>query len=71
MLKTQVKTHSKIDNSVKNQKFKTYMSNLSKDLKETRCTMLDIIIQTRLLPLLNVIIKIVGTRVSNLSRFLV
>ena len=39
-LKNQVENHSKIDNSVNNQKSKTYKSNFSKAWKENRDNML-------------------------------
>ena len=62
-LKNQVENHSKIDNSVNNQKSKISKSNFSKAQKEKRDNMLDIMIQKLLFLLLNIIIKTVGTRV--------
>ena len=59
-LKNQVENHSKIDNYVNNQKSKTSKSNLYKAWKENRDNMLDIKIQTSLLLLLNIIMKIFG-----------
>ena len=47
------------------------MSSYSKAWKEKRDNMIDIIIQKSLVLLLHIIIKRVGTRVSNLSLFLV
>ena len=70
-LENQLENHSKIDNSVNNQKSKFFKSNLSKAQKEKWDNMLDIMIQTDLLLLLNIIINKVGTRVSNLSHILV
>ena len=70
-IENQVKNHSKIDHSINNQKSKTPKSVFSKAWKEKRDNMIDIIFQTRLFLLLNIIIKRVGTRVSNLSHFLV
>ena len=67
----QVKNHSRIDHSINNQKSKTHKSVFSKAWKEKRDNTIDIIFQTRLFLILNMIIKRVGTRVSNLSHFLV
>ena len=66
----QVKNHSRIDNSVNNQNSKTSKSNFSEAWKEKRNNILDIMIQTSLFSLLNIIINIVGSRVSNLILFL-
>ena len=60
-LKNQVKNHSKIDNSVNNQKSKIFKSNLSKAWKEKRDNMLVIMSQTSLFLLLNIMRKKVGT----------
>ena len=69
-LKNQVENHSKTDNSVNNQKSETFKSNFSKSWKENRESMLYIMRQTSLFSLLNLIINIVGSRVSNLILFL-
>ena len=63
-LENQVENHSKIDNYLHNQKSKISKSNFSKDWKEKRDNMLEIMSQTRLLLLLNIITKTVGTRVK-------
>ena len=68
-LKNQVENHSKMDNSVNNQKSKISNSNFSRARKEKRDNMLEIMSQKILFLLLNIIIKTVGTRVSNLSHF--
>ena len=68
-IQTQVKNHSRIDHSINNQNSKTPKSVFSKAWKENRDNMMDIISQTRLFLILNIIIKRVGTRVSNLSHF--
>ena len=66
-LENQVENHSKIGNSVNNQKPKISKSNFSKAWREKGDNMLDIMIQTSILLLLHIIIKRVGTRESNLS----
>ena len=68
-LKNQVKNHSKIDNSVNNQKSKISKTGFSTAWKENRDNIIDIMIQTRLFLLLNIMIKMVCIRVSNLSLF--
>ena len=70
MFKNQVESHSKIDNSVNNQKYKTFKCNFSKAWKESRDNMLDIMIHTSLFLLFKITINRVDTRVSNLSQFL-
>ena len=62
----QFEIHSKIDNYINNQKYKTSKSNFSKAWKENIDNMLEIMIQTSLLLILNIIIKRVGTRCSNI-----
>ena len=69
MFENQVENHSKIYNSINNQKPKTSRYNFYQVLKEKRDTILDIMMQKRLFLLLNVIINRVGTRVSYLSNF--
>ena len=59
-LKNQVENQSKIDNSVNNQKSNISKSNFSKARKENRDNMLEIMIQTSLFLLLNIIIKMSG-----------
>ena len=46
------------------------LSNFSEACKENRENMLELFIETSLLLLLNILIKRVGNRVSNLSHFL-
>ena len=65
------KNHFKIDNYENNPKYKTPKFIFSKARKENIYNMLDIISQTRLFLLLYIIIKRSGTRISNLSHFLV
>ena len=68
-MKNQVKNKCKKENDVNNKKSKTSKYNFSNDSKEKGYNMLEIMIQTSLFPLLNIIITKVGTRVSNLSHF--
>ena len=70
-LKNQVENHSKIDNTVNNQKSKMSKFNFSKAWKENRDNMLDIMSQIRLFLLLNITIKTVVISVSYLNHFLV
>ena len=60
-LKNQVENHYKIDNSINSQKSKTSKSNFSKAWKEKRDNMLDIMSQTSLFLLINIIIKRLDT----------
>ena len=60
-LENQVKNHSKIGNTVNNQKYKISRSNFSKAPKEKKDNMLYIMRQTSLFLLWNIIIMTVGT----------